>query len=136
MAEPVTTVIEGDGYSVGSLDGLGEGPGFRKIRNPLGVTAFGINAIVLPPGYPTRKHFHEHQEETYFVHEGHILITFGDGSKHLLGPGGIARVAANTVRQLENIGDDAAVYVCIGGKDGYVERDGVQVTDEGEVQAD
>ena len=38
-------------YVVSSLDQLGEGYGFRKIRQGLGVTAFGINAIVLPPGY-------------------------------------------------------------------------------------
>jgi hypothetical protein len=43
----MSETISGDGYSVSSLDALGEGPGFRKIRGPLGVTAFGINAIVL-----------------------------------------------------------------------------------------
>ena len=32
---------------------MGDGPGFRKMRRELGVTAFGINAIVLPPGYST-----------------------------------------------------------------------------------
>ena len=32
---------------------MGDGYGFRKIRRELGVTAFGINAIVLPPGYET-----------------------------------------------------------------------------------
>ena len=36
-------------YSVNSLDSLGEGYGFRKIRKPLGVNAFGVNAIVMPP---------------------------------------------------------------------------------------
>ena len=39
------------GYAVSSLDQLGEGYGFRKIRRGIGVTAFGINALVLPPGY-------------------------------------------------------------------------------------
>ena len=29
------------GYAFSSLDELGEGYGFRKIRKPLGVTAFG-----------------------------------------------------------------------------------------------
>jgi len=40
----------GDGYAVSSLDEIGEGYGFRKIRDAVGVTAFGINALVLPPG--------------------------------------------------------------------------------------
>ena len=54
----------GDGYAVSSLDEIGEGYGFRKIRRALGVTAFGINAIVLPPGFDTGVHYHDQQEET------------------------------------------------------------------------
>ena len=124
-------IVSGEDYSVGSLDALGEGWGFRKIRRPLGVTAFGINAIVLPPGYDTGRHYHEHQEETYFVHQGRIAISFGDGSTHELGPGGLARVAPRTVRSLRNVGEGDAIYVCVGGKDGYVERDGVKVEADG-----
>jgi quercetin dioxygenase-like cupin family protein len=124
MSDQVNETTEGDGYAVSSLDALGEGPGFRKVRGPLGVQAFGINAIVLPPGYATPRHSHERQEETYFVHSGDIEIEFGDGSKHRLGPGGLARVDAATVRRLRNVGDSEATYVCAGGADGYVGRDG------------
>src|SRR3954471_15874600 len=124
MSEEVKETIEGDGYTVSSLGALGDGPGFRKIRGPLGVTAFGINAIVLPENYATGKHKHERQEETYFVHSGEIEIEFGDGTKHRLGPGGLARVAPATVRRLRNVGQGEAVYVCAGGADGYVGRDG------------
>ena len=70
MGEEGTDTVVGDGYAIGHLDGLGEGYGFRKIRRGLGVTAFGMNAIVLPPGYDAGAHFHEEQEETYFVHSG------------------------------------------------------------------
>jgi hypothetical protein len=38
------------GYAVSSLDEIGEGYGFRKLRSALGVTAFGINAVVLIAG--------------------------------------------------------------------------------------
>jgi len=124
-------VIVGDGYAVGSLDALGSGPGFRKIRTPLGVTAFGINAIVLPEGWDTGRHYHEHQEETYFVHSGSIEMRFADGSTHLLRAGGLARVSASCVRGLRNVGVGEAVYVCVGGKDGYVARDGVRVNEDG-----
>jgi mannose-6-phosphate isomerase-like protein (cupin superfamily) len=116
--------IAGEGYAVASLDGLGEGYGFRKIRRELDVKAFGANAIVLPAGFVTGRHFHEEQEELYFVHAGTIEMDFGDGSTHRLGPGGMARVDASTVRRLRNVGDDDAVYVIVGGKDGYVGRDG------------
>jgi quercetin dioxygenase-like cupin family protein len=116
--------IEGEGYAVGSIDGIGEGYGFRKIRRELGVSAFGINAIVIPPGYESGRHFHDEQEETYFVHRGRIEFEFGDGSVHVLGEGGIARVDPATVRKTKNVGEDDAVYVVVGGKDGYVGRDG------------
>jgi quercetin dioxygenase-like cupin family protein len=117
-------VTTGDGYAVSSLSDLGEGPGFRKVRQELAVQAFGVNAIVLPPGIETGPHFHDEQEELYFCHRGQIEIEFGDGTTHELGPGGAARVDAATVRKIKNVGSEDAVYVVVGGKDGYVGRDG------------
>jgi mannose-6-phosphate isomerase-like protein (cupin superfamily) len=118
-------VSAGEGYAVGNLADLGEGYGFRKIRKGLGVTAFGVNAIVLPPSYETGRHLHEEQEELYFVHRGRIAIEFGDGKIYELGPGGLARVDAPTVRKVRNLSEsEDAVYVIVGGKDGYIGRDG------------
>jgi quercetin dioxygenase-like cupin family protein len=117
-------VREGDGYAVGHLDDLGDGPGFRKIRKGLGVTAFGVNAIVLPPGIETGFHYHDLQEELYFVHRGTIEMEFGDGSLQRLEEGGLARVDAATVRRIRNDGDGDAIYLVAGGKDGYIGRDG------------
>ena len=126
--------IEGDGYAVASLDGIGEGYGFRKIRQTLGVTEFGVNAIVLPPGIETGFHLHERQQELYFVHAGEVEIEFGDGSTHRLGPGGMARVDASTHRKLKNVGDGEAIYVIVGGEGGYVGRDGIQPEGEERVR--
>ena len=121
------SVTQGDGYAVANLSDLGEGPGFRKIRKPLGLTAFGANAIVLPPSYETGRHYHDEQEELYFLHRGRVAIEFGDGTSHELEPGGLAWVDASTVRKLRNLSDsEEAVYVVVGGKDGYVGRDGRQ----------
>ncbi|HSZ15196.1 MAG TPA: cupin domain-containing protein [Solirubrobacteraceae bacterium] len=117
-------VSTGEGYAVAHLDDLGDGPGFRKIRKALGVTAFGVNAIVIPPGISSGSHFHDEQEELYFVHRGEIEMEFGDGTVKRLHEGGLARVDAATVRSIRNVGDVDAVYVCAGGKDGYVGRDG------------
>ncbi len=119
---PAVTV--GEGYAVGDLDALGEGPGFRKVRKGLGVTAFGVNAIVMPPGYQSGRHLHETQEELYFVHRGALEMQFGDGSAHRLEEGGFARVDAATVRSMRNVGEGETIYLCVGGKDGYVGRDG------------
>ena len=120
----VGDIVQGDGYAVGHIDEMGDQYGFRKIRRSLGVTAFGVNAIVLPPGYETGRHFHDEQEELYFCHRGRIEMEFGDGSSHVLEEGGTARVDAPTVRRVKNVGDGDAVYVIVGGKDGYVGRDG------------
>jgi quercetin dioxygenase-like cupin family protein len=117
-------VRKGEGYAVASLDDLGEGPGFRKVRKVLDVTAFGVNAIVLPPGIETGFHYHDEQEELYFLHSGTLEIEFGDGTVERLEAGGLARVDAATVRKLRNVGDTDAVYLIAGGKDGYVGRDG------------
>jgi mannose-6-phosphate isomerase-like protein (cupin superfamily) len=115
---------EDNGYAVSNLDALGAGPGFRKVRAELGVEAFGVNAIVLPAGYTTNLHFHDEQQELYFVHSGEVEIRFGDGSTHRLGPGGLARVDPSTHRGLHNVGDSEATVFVVGGKDGYVGRDG------------
>ncbi len=124
-------VLKGDGYAVANLADLGEGPGFRKIRKGLGVTAFGVNAIVIPPTYETGRHYHDEQEELYFLHSGRIAIEFGDGSSHELKAGGLAWVDAATVRKIRNLSDsEDAVYVVVGGKDGYVGRDGKLPEDE------
>lgn len=118
-------VVTGEGYAVGGLDDLGEGLGFRKIRRALGVTEFGVNAIVLPPSHETGRHYHDEQQELYFVHRGRVAIEFGDGSSHEMGPGGLARVDAPTVRRIRNLSDsEEAVYVIVGARGGYVGRDG------------
>ncbi len=117
-------VTVGEGYAVGDLDALGDGPGFRKVRKGLGVTAFGVNAIVMPAGIESGFHYHDEQEELYFVHRGSIEMEFGDGSVQRLNEGGFARVDAATVRKVRNPGDVDAIYLVAGGKDGYIGRDG------------
>jgi len=117
-------VIVGDGYAVAHLEDLGDGPGFRKVRKGLDVKAFGVNVIILPPGMETGFHYHDEQEELYFVHRGRIEMEFGDGAVQALGEGGMARVDAATVRKIRNLGDSDAVYLCAGGKGGYIGRDG------------
>ena len=126
MTDEVREVVEGDGWAVANVDALGEGPGFRKVRRELGVTAFGVNAIEIPGGYETGRHFHDEQEELYVVLRGRIEISFGDGASHVLGPGGLARVDTSTVRKIRNLGEDPALYLVTGAKDGYVGRDGRQ----------
>ena len=104
---------------------------FRKIRRELGVTAFGANALVLPPGTEWFNHFHEQQDELYFVHRGTAGFVV-DGEEFELGPGGCCYVESTTPRQFWNAGDEELVILAIGGKDGYVQRDGHMV-DEADI---
>ena len=117
------------GYQVSSLDELGEGYGFRKIRKPLGVTAFGVNALVFPPRYEGPNHYHDVQDELYFVHRGTATFTI-DGNEHEVGEGGLVHVESTTPRMISNRTDEDLVLYIVGGKDGYVDRDGNVVSDE------
>ena len=119
-------------HAFGSLDELGDGYGFRKVRVPLGVTAFGVNAIVMPPGAEGIDHYHETQDELYFVHRGRAAFEV-DGEVRELGPGGLCHVESTTPRKLSNSGDEDLVVFVVGGKGGYVERDG-RLVDPGDLE--
>jgi len=120
----MSEITKGDGYAVGHIDDMGDRYGFRKVRRSLDVSAFGVNALVLPPHYDAGRHFHDEQEELYFVHSGTVEMRFEDGTTHRMGPGTAARVDPGTVRGVANAGDEDAVILVAGGKDGYVGRDG------------
>jgi mannose-6-phosphate isomerase-like protein (cupin superfamily) len=111
------------GYRISSLDELGAGYGFRKVRQALDVTAFGANVIVMPPGYDGFLHYHDTQDELYFIHSGTARFEI-DGETREVGPGGLVHVESTTPRKFSNAGLDDLVVLVVGGKDGYVERDG------------
>jgi mannose-6-phosphate isomerase-like protein (cupin superfamily) len=118
------------GYAFSSVDELGDGV-FRKIRQGLGITAFGANALVLAPGVEARPHSHDEQDELYFVHRGRARFRL-PGETRELGPGGMAHVEAKTPRQVVSVGDEDLVLIVVGAKDGYVGRDG-QLADPGQL---
>jgi quercetin dioxygenase-like cupin family protein len=119
-------------HAFSSLDDLGESYGFRKIRGALGVTAFGVNAIVYPPSYEGFHHYHDTQDELYFVHAGTARVEV-EGEERILEPGGLLHVESTTPRKVSNASDeDDLILIVIGGKDGYVARDGHMV-DEADI---
>jgi mannose-6-phosphate isomerase-like protein (cupin superfamily) len=120
------------GHSFASIDELGDGYGFRKVRRALGVTAFGVNAVVYPPGFEGFHHYHDTQDELYFVHAGTARFEVG-GEERVLGAGGLCHVESTTPRKVSNASqEDDLVLLVIGGSGGYVERDGHMV-DEADV---
>ena len=48
MAEPAHEVVRGEGFSVGHLDAMGDGPGFRKVRRELDETDVTVLELVTP----------------------------------------------------------------------------------------
>ena len=116
-------------YKFGHIDEMGEGYGFRKVRHALGVTAFGVNALVYAPNYEGIFHYHDTQDELYFVHQGTARVEI-EGETREVGPGGIFHVEATTPRKVSNAGSEDLVLLVVGGKDGYVERDGHLVNHE------
>jgi mannose-6-phosphate isomerase-like protein (cupin superfamily) len=113
-----------------SIDELGTGV-FRKVRQALGVTAFGVNAMVLPAQTGWFEHFHDEQDELYFVHSG--LAAFEvDGERFELGPGSVCHVESTSPRRVWNAGDETLVLLVVGGKAGYIGRDAHMVDPEDE----
>ena len=110
------------GYAFGSIDEMGDGV-FRKVRRELGVTAFGVNVLVLAPGIVGRPHYHDEQDELYFVHKGRARFEVGGESREL-GPGGFFHVESTTPRRVTSVGDEDLVMLVVGAQDGYVGRDG------------
>jgi mannose-6-phosphate isomerase-like protein (cupin superfamily) len=122
------------GYAFSSVDELGEGPGFRSVRRALGITAFGANVIVFPPGYEGFHHWHDTQDELYFVHRGRARVEVGDEVRELA-EGGLLHVESTTPRLVSNANEDEElVLLVLGGKDGYVERDGHLVDPERDLE--
>ena len=94
------------------------------------MTAFGVNGVVFAPGFEGFLHFHEQQDELYFVHRGRARVEVG-GEVRELGEGGLLHVESTTRRTVSNASDsEDLVLLVVGGKDGYVERDGHLVDPE------
>jgi mannose-6-phosphate isomerase-like protein (cupin superfamily) len=84
----------------------------------------------MPPRFEGFLHFHEQQDELYFVHRGRALVEVG-GETRELGQGGLLHVESTTPRRVSNASEtEDLVLLVVGGKEGYVERDGQLVDPE------
>src|SRR3954447_12189160 len=103
------------------------GTAFARYGTRWRVTAFGVNAIVYPPGYEGFNHYHDVQDELYFVHAGTARVELG-GEERTIGAGGLVHVESRTPRKLSNASDtDDLILLVVGAKNGYVARDGHMV---------
>jgi uncharacterized RmlC-like cupin family protein len=113
----------GEGWAIApTLDSLGDGM-FRRVRQQLGITAFGMNIKVMEPGASSKNHLHTEQQEVIFVHSGTVKVTFGDATTHEVGAGAVVVINPMEPHVVRVTSDEPAVLVMMGGKDGVVEGD-------------
>ncbi len=101
---------------------------FQRLRAELGVTAFGLNLIVLQAGERGRVHAHRHQEEVFLVLQGTLSLVFEDGERDLA-VHDLARVAPDVRRQLVNRGPGPCAVIALGGAGEHEGRDGIAWAD-------
>jgi hypothetical protein len=101
----------------------------RRARATLGVTAWGMQVLTLPPrwdGYPNHNHdadaFDPNQEEVYIPLSGSATMVTGD-ERFDLEPGMMVRVGPTQLRQVLP-GDDGIRLLVLGGRPGTFDAPG------------
>lgn len=111
--------------AIDEMEGLHEGL-MRRARAELGVTAWGMQVLTLPPnwdGYPLHNHsadaYDPNQEEVYvpLAGSGRLLV---DGDEYELRPGIMARLGPDQLRRIVP-GDDGIRVLALGGRPGAFE---------------
>jgi hypothetical protein len=107
---------------IDEMDGIHEGL-VRRARAQLGVTAWGMQVLTLPPnwdGYPEHNHdaeaFDPDQEEVYIPLAGSATLVLGD-EQFELRPGVMARLGPAQLRRIVP-GDEGIRFVALGGRPG------------------
>jgi hypothetical protein len=108
--------------AIDEMDGIHEGL-VRRARAQLGVTAWGMQVLSLPPnwdGYPEHNHdaeaFDPDQEEVYIPLAGSATLVAGD-EEFELRPGVMARLGPAQLRRILP-GDEGIRFVALGGRPG------------------
>ncbi len=108
--------------TIDEMEGIHEGL-MRRARAELGVTAWGMQVLTLPPnwdGYPLHNHSAEaydpNQEEVYVPLEGSATLQV-DGEEFELRPGVMARLGPDQLRRIVP-GDEGIRFLALGGAPG------------------
>src|SRR5579884_1862961 len=109
------------GYTAKRLEDMeaGFGGGFVKVRAELGLSAFGVQVIQLPPGneaYPEHDHAETGQEELYVVIGGSGWLDI-EGERVDLDAETLVRVGAD-VKRKAHAGPEGLRMLVVGGTPG------------------
>jgi quercetin dioxygenase-like cupin family protein len=94
---------------------------FKRARAELGVSAFGLQVIDMPPNadqYPEHSHADDGQEEVYLALRGSGEIEI-EGERHRIDPETMVRIGPGTTRKVWT-SDEPLRLVIIGGVPGNV----------------
>jgi len=97
------------GYALTHLDDCETTGGWRLVRRTLGLGAFGLNVVDIPPGEQIPEHDEtgRDQEEVFFVVAGSPTLVL-DGEDHPAPAGTFARLDPEHVRTVRNDGAQPA----------------------------
>ena len=93
---------------------------FKRARAELGVEAFGMQVIDMPPNidqFPEHDHTHDGQEEVYVTLSGSGELEVDGDERHRLDPGTIVRVGPGAKRKIYTY-DDPIRVLALGGVPG------------------
>ena len=105
-------------YTVKRIDEMEAivGGAFKRARAELGVSAFGMNVIDMPPGitdaYPAHDHAEDGMEEVYVTLSGSAEMDI-EGEKIPLEPSSMIRVASGTMRTVRT-GEEPVRLLIVG----------------------
>jgi uncharacterized cupin superfamily protein len=109
------------GYAASRYDEMpSKWDGFANlVRVGLGINAFGVNVMNLPPDYQTKAHDESEsgQEELYVALAGSGAVVLDDGTRLELDPERAVRVSPGTSRVLAS-GSDGMRVMIVGGTPG------------------
>jgi uncharacterized cupin superfamily protein len=109
-----------EGIAASAIDDLPQvWDGMAKlVRSGVGIRAFGVQIIDLPPDYVTASHDEADtgQEELYVALRGSGSVVIGD-VRHPLDPDHLVRVDPGVARTLTS-GPDGLRFLCVGGVPG------------------
>ncbi|MGH6953473.1 MAG: cupin domain-containing protein [Alphaproteobacteria bacterium] len=95
---------------------LAAGRSKQPLGDAVGLKAFGVNLVRLPPGaWSSVRHWHTREDEFVYVLEGELALVT-NGGEQTLGPGMAAGFPAGAPdgHHLLNRGDKVAVYLEVG----------------------
>ena len=101
----------------------------RRLGDAVGITKFGVNYTILPPGASSAlRHWHEREDEFIYILEGTVTLVTNDGAQEL-DPGMAAGFPAgqDNGHHLMNNGTGDAVFLEIGNRE---ETDKVHYPDD------